>query len=93
MKTNKMEISGDLNFSCSGYRGEYSTVTRLKSKTLKGMFNEAQRIIAKKGKVGVQRITLTYGIWFAPVPSYAGDCKTFEFVLFDRKAEEERHLI
>ena len=57
------------------------------------MFNEAQRIIAKKGKVGVQRITLTYGIWFAPVPYYAGDCKTFEFVLFDRKEEEERHLI
>ena len=89
MKTNKMKTSGRVNFSYNGY----STVTRLKSKTLKGMFNEAQRIIAKNGKVGVQRITLTYGIWFAPVPSYAGDCKSFEFVLFDRKEEEERHLI
>ena len=89
MKTNKMKTSGRVNFSYNGY----STVTRLKSKTLKGMFNEAQRIIAKNGKVGVQRITLTYGVWFAPVPSYAGDCKTFEFVLFDRKEEEERHLI
>ena len=55
MATNKMEISGDLNFFCNGY----SFVIRLKNKTLKGMFNEAQRIIAKKGKVGVQRITLT----------------------------------
>ena len=89
MKTNKMKTSGTVNFSYNGY----STVKRLKSKTLKGMFNEAQRIISKNGKVGVQRITLTYGIWFAPVPSYAGDCKTFEFVLFDRKEEEERHLI
>ena len=89
METNKMKTSGRVNFSYDGY----STVTRLKNKTLKGMFNEAQRIIAKNGKVGVQRITLTYGIWFAPVPSYAGDCKTFEFVLFDRKEEEERHLI
>ena len=89
MKTNKMKTSGRVNLSYDGY----STVTRLKSKTLKGMFNEAQRIISKNGKVGVQRITLTYGIWFAPVPSYAGDCKTFEFVLFDRKEEEERHLI
>ena len=89
MKTNKMKTSGRVNFSYDGY----GTVTRLKNKTLKGMFDEAQRIIAKKGKVGVQRITLTYGIWFAPVPSYAGDCKTFEFVLFDRKEEEERHLI
>ena len=89
MKTNKMKTSGRVNFSYNGY----GTVTRLKSKTLKGMFNEAQRIISKNGKVGVQRITLTYGIWFAPVPSYAGDCKTFEFVLFDRKEEEERHLI
>ena len=89
MKTNKMKTSGRVNFSYNGY----STVTRLKSKTLKGMFNEAQRIISKNGKVGVQRITLTYGVWFAPVPSYAGDCKTFEFVLFDRKEEEERHLI
>ena len=89
MKTNKMKTSGRVNFSYDGY----GTVTRLKNKTLKGMFNEAQRIIAKNGKVGVQRITLTYGIWFAPVPSYAGDCKTFEFVLFDRKEEEERHLI
>ena len=89
MKTNKMKTSGRVNFSYNGY----GTVIRLKSKTLKGMFNEAQRIIAKNGKVGVQRITLTYGIWFAPVPSYAGDCKTFEFVLFDRKEEEERHLI
>ena len=89
MKTNKMKTSGRVNFSYNGY----STVTRLKSKALKGMFNEAQRIISKNGKVGVQRITLTYGIWFAPVPSYAGDCKTFEFVLFDRKEEEERHLI
>ena len=89
MKTNKMKTSGRVNFSYDGY----STVTRLKSKTLKGMFNEAQRIIAKNGKVGVQRITLTYGIWFAPVPSYAGDCKTFEFVIFDRKEEEERNLI
>ena len=89
MKTNKMKTSGRVNFSYDGY----STVTRLKNKTLKGMFNEAQRIIAKNGKVGVQRITLTYGIWFAPVPSYAGDCKTFEFVIFDRKEEEERHLI
>ena len=89
MKTNKMKTSGRVNFSYNGY----STVTRLKSNTLKGMFNEAQRIISKNGKVGVQRITLTYGIWFAPVPSYAGDCKTFEFVLFDRKEEEERHLI
>ena len=89
MKTNKMKTSGRVNFSYNGY----GTVTRLKSKTLKGMFNEAQRIIAKNGKVGVQRITLTYGIWFAPVPSYAGDCKSFEFVLFDRKEEEERHLI
>ena len=89
MKTNKIKTSGRVNFSYDGF----STVKRLKSKTLKGMFNEAQRIIAKNGKVGVQRITLTYGIWFAPVPSYAGDCKTFEFVLFDRKEEEERHLI
>ena len=89
MKTNKMKTSGRVNFSYDGY----STVARLKSKTLKGMFNEAQRIISKNGKVGVQRITITYGIWFAPVPSYAGDCKTFEFVLFDRKEEEERHLI
>ena len=89
MKTNKMKTSGRVNFSYDGY----SNVTRLKNKTLKGMFNEAQRIIAKNGKVGVQRITLTYGIWFAPVPSYAGDCKTFEFVLFDRKEQEERHLI
>lgn len=89
MKTNKMKTSGRVNFSYDGY----STVIRLKNKTLKGMFNEAQRIISKNGKVGVQRITLTYGIWFAPVPSYAGDCKTFEFVLFDRKEEEERHLI
>ena len=89
MKTNKMKTSGRVNFSYDGY----STVKRLKSKTLKGMFNEAQRIISKNGKVGVQRITLTYGVWFAPVPSYAGDCKTFEFVLFDRKEEEERHLI
>ena len=89
MKTNKMKTSGRVNFSYDGY----STVIRLKNKTLKGMFNEAQRIIAKNGKVGAQRITLTYGIWFAPVPSYAGDCKTFEFVLFDRKEEEERHLI
>ena len=89
MKTNKMKTSGRVNFSYDGF----STVKRLKSKTLKGMFNEAQRIIAKNGKVGVQRITLTYGVWFAPVPSYAGDCKTFEFVLFDRKEEEERHLI
>ena len=89
MKTNKMKTSGRVNFSYNGY----STVKRLKSKTLKGMFNEAQRIISKNGKVGVQRITLTYGIWFAPVPSYAGDCKSFEFVLFDRKEEEERHLI
>ena len=89
MKTNKMKTSGRVNFSYDGY----STVSRLKSKTLKGMFNEAQRIISKNGKVGVQRITLTYGVWFAPVPSYAGDCKTFEFVLFDRKEEEERHLI
>ena len=89
MKTNKMKTSGRVNFSYDGY----STVTRLKNNTLKGMFNEAQRIIAKNGKVGVQRITLTYGIWFAPVPSYAGDCKTFEFVLFDRKEEEERNLI
>ena len=89
MKTNKMKTSGRVNFSYDGY----STVARLKNKTLKGMFNEAQRMISKNGKVGVQRITLTYGIWFAPVPSYAGDCKTFEFVLFDRKEEEERHLI
>ena len=89
MKTNKMKTSGRVNFSYDGC----STIKRLKSKTLKGMFNEAQRIISKNGKVGVQRITLTYGIWFAPVPSYAGDCKTFEFVLFDRKEEEERHLI
>ena len=89
MKTNKMKTSGRVNFSYDGY----STVIRLKSKTLKGMFNEAQRIIAKNGKVGVQRITLTYGIWFAPVPSYAVDCKTFEFVLFDRKEEDETHLI
>ena len=89
MKTNKMKTSGRVNFSYNGY----GTVTRLKSKTLKGMFNEAQRIISKNGKVGVQRITLTYGVWFAPVPSYAGDCKTFEFVLFDRKEEEERHLV
>ena len=89
MKTNKMKTSGRVNFSYDGY----STVKRLKSKTLKGMFNEAQRIISKNVKVGVQRITLTYGIWFAPVPSYSGDCKSFEFVLFDRKEEEERHLI
>ena len=89
MKTNKMKTSGRVNFSYDGC----STVKRLKSKTLKGMFNEAQRIISKNGKVGVQRRTLTYGIWFAPVPSYAGDCKAFEFVLFDRKEEEERHLI
>ena len=88
METNKMEISGDLNFFCSGY----SFVIRLKNKTLQGMFNEAQRIIAKKGKVGVQRITLTYYILFAPVPSYSGDCKTSKFVLFDRQ-EEERNLI
>lgn len=89
METNKMEISGDLNFFCSGY----SFVIRLKNKTLQGMFNEAQRIIAKKGKVGVQRITLNYYILFAPVPSYSGDCKTSNFVLFDRKEEEERNLI
>ena len=80
MKTNKMKTSGRVNFSYDGY----GTVTRLKNKTLKGMFNEAQRIIAKKGKVGVQRITLTYYILFAPVPSYSGDCKTCKFVLFDR---------
>ena len=84
-----MEISGRVNFSYNGY----GTVTRLNSKTLQGMFNEAQRIIAKNSKDEVQRITLTYGIWFAPVPSYAGNCKTSEFVLFDRKSEEERHLI
>ena len=89
MATNKMEISGDLNFFCNGY----GFVIRLKNKTLQGMFNEAQRIIAKKGKVGVQRITLTYYILFAPVPSYSGDCKTCKFVLFDRKEEEERNLI
>ena len=62
METNKMEISGDLNFFCSGY----SFVIRLKNKTLQGMFNEAQRIIAKKGKEGVQRITLTYYIFLLP---------------------------
>ena len=84
-----MKTSRRVNFSYDGY----STKKKKKNKTLKGMFNEAQRIIAKNGKVGVQRITLTYGIWFAPVPSYAGDCKTFEFVLFDRKEEEERHLV
>ena len=89
MKTNKMKTSGRVNFSYDGC----STVKRLKSKTLKGMFNEAQRIISKNGKVGVQRITLTYYILFAPVPSYSGDCKTSKFVLFDRKEEEERHLI
>ena len=89
MKTNKMKTSGRVNFSYNGY----STVTRLKSKTLKGMFNEAQRIIAKKGKVGVQRITLNYYILFAPVPSYSGDCNTSKFVLFDRQEEEERNLI
>ena len=84
-----MKTSGRVNFSYDGC----STVKRLKSKTLKGMFNEAQRIIAKRGKVGVQRITLTYYILFAPVPSYSGDCKTSKFVLFDRKEEEERNLI
>ena len=35
MKTNKMKTSGRVNFSYDGC----STVKRLKSKTLKGMFN------------------------------------------------------
>lgn len=85
----EMEECGRLDFvfdneDATGYCKE------LKAKTLKGMFAEAQRILSKIDKSKFVRITLTYGIVFAPVPSYAGDCKYNVFVLFDKK-EEKRY--
>lgn len=69
-----------------------STTRKIKSKTLKGMFAEAKRIVDKYNKVGCLKITLHYGVYLAPVPRYAGDCKFMEFTLYDRKEEERiRH--
>lgn len=79
-----MKQSGRLNFLL----GNSCYCKQLKAKTLKGMFAESQRILDKTDKTKCIKITLTYGIVFAPVPSYAGDCKYNEFVLFDKEKEK-----
>lgn len=56
------------------------------------MFAEAKRIVDKYNKAGCLKITLHYGVYLAPVPRYAGDCKFMEFTLYDRKEEDRiRH--
>lgn len=51
------------------------------------MFAEAKRIVDKCNKVGCLRITLHYGVYHAPVPRYAGDCKFMDFTLYDHEEE------
>ena len=80
----EMKQCGRLNF----WLGNASYCKELKAKTLKGMFAESKRILDKMDKTKCIKITLTYSIVFAPVPSYAGDCKFNEFVLFDKEEEK-----
>lgn len=82
----KMKESGRLNF----WLGNASYCKQLKAKTLRGMFAESKRILDKTDKTAIVKITLTYGIVFAPVPSYAGDCKFNEFVLFDKELSNNK---
>lgn len=81
-----MKESGRLNF----WLGNASYCKQLKAKTLRGMFAESKRILDKTDKTAIVKITLTYGIVFAPVPSYAGDCKFNEFVLFDKELSNNK---
>ena len=83
MKKN-MKEAGRLNF----WLGNAGYCKQLKAKTLKGMFDESRRILDKTDKTAIVKITLTYSIVFAPVPSYAGDCKHNEFVLYDKNEEK-----
>lgn len=78
-----MKQSAYLGFSYANY----STTRKLKNNTLKGMFAEAKRIVDKCNKVGCLRITLHYGVYHAPVPRYAGDCKFMDFTLYDHEEE------
>lgn len=80
----EMKQAGRLNFDL----GNASYCKELKAKTLKGMFAEAQRILNNMDKAKCFRITLTYAIVFAPVPSYAGDCTFSEFTLYDKGEEK-----
>lgn len=85
-----MTQSGYLSFAYANC----GVCKNLKAKTLKGMFAEANRIIQKKSDIkDIQKITLHYGVYLTPVPSYSGDCNFMDFVLFDRKEAEERGLV
>lgn len=68
----------------------YGTVKKLKSKTLEEVFAEAKEILDNYDLAACLKVTLHFGVYFAPVPKYAGDCKQMIFTLYDRKEIEER---
>lgn len=72
---------------------DYSTVKKLKSKTLVEIFAEAQEILDNHNLTSCIKVDLYYNVSFAPVPRYAGDCKQMQFTLYDRREIERRACI
>lgn len=82
----RMKQGAWMDFS---YRN-YGTTQKLKSKTLEEVFVEAKRILDNYDLTSCIKVTLHFGVFFAPVPRYAGDCKQMTFTLYDRREIEER---
>lgn len=85
-KNERMKQGAWMGFS---YRN-YSTTQKLKSKTLEEVFAEAKGILDNYDLSCCLKVTLYFGVYFAPVPRYAGDCKYMTFTMYDRKEIEER---
>lgn len=71
----------------------YGTTQKLKSKTLEEVFAEAKEILDNYDLTSCLKVILHFGVCFAPVPRYAGDCKEMAFTLYDRQEIEERACI
>lgn len=82
----RMKQGAWLGFS---YRN-YGTTQKLKSKTIEEAFTEAKNILDNYDLACCLKVTLHFGVYFAPVPRYAGDCKYMEFTLYDLSVIENR---
>ena len=82
----RMKQGAWLGFS---YRN-YGLTQKLKSKTIEGAFVEAKNILDNYDLTCCLKVTLHFGVYFAPVPRYAGDCKGMKFTLYDLSEIENR---